>query len=300
MRLLLTGATGFIGRHVLALPLPADGTIHALSSRPISSRGMLFSHPQVHGHQVDLRDHAAVATLVADLSPTHLLHLAWDLSGNFYTAEANVAWIEHSMHLLRAFQAAGGHRAVLMGTCVEYDVTAGWCVEGQTPLQPHTLYGKSKHALQQQAAAFAEDTRLSLAWLRLFSTYGPGQPVQRLVPAAIDALTAGTVLPVSHGHQIRDYLHVYDIARACRAVVQSTVTGPLNLASGQPVQVADVLQTIGALLHRPHLFDWGANEAPPHDPPCLIGPNQRLREATGWHPLFTLQTGLRQLLNPQP
>ena len=290
-RLLVTGATGYIGRVVMGLLAGHAFEVHGVSRHP---------HPQpayAAMHQVDLLNEAAVTHLIERLQPTHLLHLAWDLSGNFYTSPANRAWLDASKHLLRTFQTHGGARALIAGTCVEYDLRFGYCVEDQTPCAPATLYGQSKHALHQYAQELARRSPLKVAWLRLFSSYGPGEAPGRLVPSALRALHTDTPLEVSDGQQVRDYLHVYDVATACLAVLDSEVTGPINIASGVPVQVADLLHELTEHLGGQELFQWGARPRGADDPPFIVGSNKRLLDQTDWRPLFSLPAGIQHTLH---
>src|SRR6266404_7111693 len=145
-KLLLTGASGFIGRHCLSALAPRDYEVHAVSSK---ERAGDSTFPGVDWHQVNLLDRAQVSRLLEQLRPTHLLHCAWcAVPGGFWTAPENFGWLEASLHLLQTFAASGGQRVVGVGTCAEYDWRGGYCSEQDTPLNPITTYGICKHALQ--------------------------------------------------------------------------------------------------------------------------------------------------------
>ena len=145
-------------------------------------------------HRADLLDPAAARTLVEQVRPTHLLHLAWYAEhGLFWTSTENVRWVEASLRLLRAFGEAGGERAVTAGTCAEYDWSAGGLyVEGASPLAPATLYGTCKHALRLVGEAWCEQNGIEFAWGRVFLLFGPGEHPERLVPAVAQAVAGGT------------------------------------------------------------------------------------------------------------
>ena len=101
----------------------------------------------------------------------------------------------------------------MAGTCAEYEWEArGRFVEGQTPLVPQTLYGAAKHGLGVVAQAYARQEGLSLAWGRIFFTFGPGEAAGRLVPSVARALLRGEEAPVTQGAQIRDFLAVDELA----------------------------------------------------------------------------------------
>ena len=143
--------------------------------------------------------------------------------GRFWTAPENVRWVEASLALLRAFADAGGRRAVIAGTSAEYDWTprSERFHEERTPLRPATLYGAAKHALHTVAARYAEQAGFELAWGRIFFVYGPGEPDGRLVPSVGRGLLAGEPVPTTRGDQVRDFMHVEDVAAAFAALAEA-------------------------------------------------------------------------------
>jgi nucleoside-diphosphate-sugar epimerase len=202
--------------------------------------------------------------------------------------------VRASLYLVEQFHAYGGQRAVVAGTCAEYDWRYGHCVEQLTPLQPATLYGTSKHALQSLLTAYALRHGLSLAWGRIFFLYGPHEPATRFVASVIRALLADEVARCSHGRQIRDLLHVQDVAAAFVALLNSSVEGAVNIGSGRPTSLADVALQIGALLGQPERIQLGALAAPADDPPLLLADVRRLNQEVGWQPAYSLEAGLEQ------
>jgi nucleoside-diphosphate-sugar epimerase len=271
---LVTGATGFVGRQSLA---------------PLAARGY-----EVHGvgrRDVDLLEADAVQRLVAELQPTHLLHFAWYAEpGAFWDSPENARWEAAGVGLLDAFAAAGGMRAVVAGTCAEYDWTGeGVLSEHSTPLAPRTAYGRAKNALHAAAA----ELDISLAWGRIFFLYGPNEDERRLVASVVRSLLSGAPARTTHGRQRRDFLHVADVGDAFAALLASDVEGAVNIGSGQGVAVSDVVQRIAALVGRPELVELGAVEAPADDPPLLVADVARLRDEVGWQPALTLDEGLR-------
>ena len=283
----MTGGTGFIGRHALATLTRLGYEVHA------TTRSEAPPEAPVQWHRADLLDEADVSRVVEAVRPSHLLHLAWDVTpGQYQSDPANLDWVRASLHLLRAFHEAGGARAVLAGTCFEYDWTAGYCVEDATPLRPSTLYGTAKQALGDLARAYGAACDLSVAWGRVFLLYGPGENPRRLVPSVATSLLAGEPALCSHGEQVRDLLHVEDVAGALAALVGSEATGAFNIASGRPVALKDVIGTVASAVGRPDLVRLGARPAAKNDTPLVVASTARLRDEVGWRPTHTLETGL--------
>jgi nucleoside-diphosphate-sugar epimerase len=293
-RVLLTGGSGFIGSRAIAPLLAAGYDVHALGRR----RGDV---PDVSWHQVDLLDDRATARAVAEVAAERLLHLAWYTEhGRFWTAGENLDWVAASVRLLRSFAEAGGRRAVIAGTCAEYDWAGPVerCSElerdrrAATPLRPATLYGTSKHATRLVAEAYAREAGLSLAWGRVFLLYGAGEDERRLVAHVARALLAGEQAQTSDGAQIRDFMHVDDVAAGFVALLSSAVEGPVNIASGEGVAIADVLALIAREAGRPELLRLGALPRRHGEPERLVADATRLRDEVGFRPSVTLEQGI--------
>src|SRR5262249_29431025 len=148
----------------------------------------------VHAHhRADLLEAGTAERIIAELRPTHLLHLSWYAEhGKFWSASENLHWVGSTLGLVEAFFASGGRRAVYSGTCAEYHWAHGWLSEGVTPERPSSIYGASKDATRRVVEAFARQHELSWAWGRIFFLYGPGEAPTRLVASIARSLLAGT------------------------------------------------------------------------------------------------------------
>lgn len=291
-RILVTGAQGFIGRHCIPRLSRRGFEVHAVSS----------THPEgteggVIWHKADLLDPSHVVRVVSTVAPTHMLHLAWiSAPGLYLTSAQNLDWVVASIGLIKAFIANGGERAVGVGSCAEYDWRYGYCRESFTPLLPDSLYGACKLAVGSIFEAIAGNLALSSAWARVFFAYGPHEPPGRLVSSAISSLLRGEEARCSSGEQTRDYLYVEDVADALLAILSSSVRGPVNIASGRPVSVAEVASQIGKLLNKSDMVRLGAIEETRPDPAFLVADVTRLRLDVGWSPAFSLQDGLQRTI----
>jgi nucleoside-diphosphate-sugar epimerase len=290
-RVLVTGAGGFVGLPLLGR-LDSEGReVHALHTRapPASAPvGVLW-------HRLDLFDAQAVDALMGELAPDQLVHLAWCTEhGRFWSARENVEWVQHSLQLVRAFVRCGGRRLVILGTCAEYDWSAasGALVEAGSPLVPATLYGVTKDALRRVASAYAQQEQVELAWGRLFSPYGPREAAGRLVPSLVRSLLAWRPIATGGGERVRDFMYVEDVAGALAALLDSSVTGPVNIASGVGVTVEELAEEVGRLTGRAGLLRVGALRDRQSEPAVLLADVTRLREEVGYRPDWTLAEGL--------
>ena len=281
-RVLVTGATGFVGRHAVPLLRERGYEVHGAG-----------------GARADLLDPVAAAKLVHEVQPSHLLHFAWYAEpGKFWTAPENAAWVEASIRLLRAFAAGGGERAVMSGSCAEYDWTGtGVLSERETPVRPATYYGTCKHALATVGQGLAATQGFGFAWGRIFFAYGPHEQRGRLVSQVAEALVKGEPAPTSEGTQRRDFLHVRDVASAFVALLDSGVEGPVNVGSGNAVPVREVVSLIAAAAGQPELVRFGEVPARPGDPPLIEADTGRLRDEVGWRPAVPLEEGIRETVD---
>lgn len=286
---LVTGASGFIGRRVVA-QLAGEGRFEvvAASRRPDPQMPIGLMH-----HAADMLAPGAPVNLIARVRPTHLVHLAWNAEpGRFWNAPDNLEWAAATLTLVRAFLEAGGRRAVLAGTCAEYDWTGEGRLSEASEMRPSTLYGVTKDAVRRAVCDAGERSGASIAWGRIFWLYGPGEARGRLVSDIAEALVAGRSVTTSEGLQRRDFLHVDDVASAFVAALASEWHGPFNVGSGEAVPVRQIVEGLAATAGRPDLIRFGGRPLLPNDPPLIEADTGILRNAIGFRPKITLRDGL--------
>jgi nucleoside-diphosphate-sugar epimerase len=162
-------------------------------------------------------------------------------------------------------------------------------------LNPATLYGVSKNSLRTLLAAYCAREGISHAWGRMFLMYGPNESPQRLVPAVIRACLEGKAPQCSHGRQIRDFLHVRDVAEAFAALLESPIEGAVNIGSGDSISLRDLVTKIVELCGGSPA-NFGVVPAAPNDPPVLVPRVERLRNEVGWKASIGLENGLLETI----
>jgi nucleoside-diphosphate-sugar epimerase len=288
-RLLITGATGFIGSHAVESAVACGFRVFA-TARSSSPELM----PDVEYRQADLFDAQQVADLIQSVRPTHLLHTAWlVIPSECWFSPDNHRWVEASKVLLRAFVEAGGRRAVFTGSCAEYDWTTPQpCDEKTTLMNSQTLYGRCKNELREWALQYARQSGTSFAWGRPFFLYGPREHPDRLFPAVIRSLLDDKPVACTAGTQQRDFLYVEDAANGLLSLLQSDLGDSVNIASGHAVALRDVIERVAVACGKPELVQFGARPTPAFEPPLLVANISRQSDELRWSPAMSLASGL--------
>ena len=295
-KVLLTGASGFIGSHVVRSLVSLGCRVTAVIRPGSRPRRLGDVADRVSFVEGDVGDAGVCRALVGRFSPDVVYHLAWYLEpGDWADSPRNLDCLSASLALLEGVGGAGCRRVVVAGSSVEYDTDPGYVTEA-SPIRPRTLYGACKASLFTAGERLARRQGWSFAQARIFNVYGPGEDERRFVPHVVKGLLRGEPCDLTPGDQVRDYLHVEDVASALVALAASDIEGAVNVASSRPVTLATVARTIAQLLGRPDLLRLGSRSPRPGDYPCLYADTRLLRDRTGWHPRFGLEAGLRQTI----
>lgn len=299
MRVLLTGAGGFIGAHVARALLARGAEVHAVVRDRSRTARLTAIERELTFHEADLTDPAATTRAVEASRPAICVHAAWyAVPGKYLDGLENLDHVAASLHLARQLADAGCRRFVGIGTCFEYDTNIAAPLRESSPTAPRFLYATCKLALHDILRAAAPHTKTSFAWCRIFYQYGPMEARQRLVPHVIDRLLdveGGGTADTTAGAQVRDFLHVADVGAAVAAVALSNAEGAVNIGSGVPVTVRDVVSTVARICDAEDRLHLGAVGYRPGDPMYVCADVTRLSHI-GFTPQFDLESGLRDTI----
>lgn len=268
MKVAITGATGFVGRHVVRAMLAHDVDIVAAARTP---KSIDFPNDRVRFVPLDISEPADALEKLS--VPDVLLHLAWDGLPNYRAPHHLESELPKQIAFLKACSQAGLKHLVVAGTCLEYGMQSG-CLDEEQPTRPTTTYGQAKDNLRVELQALADTGGPSLAWLRLFYLYGPGQaPTSLYSQLRAASATGATGFPMSPGDQLRDFLPVETAAsRLCALALSSTGAGIVNICSGVPRSVhslaRELLESFGPT--KPQL-QLGAYPYPDYEPRAFWG-----------------------------
>jgi nucleoside-diphosphate-sugar epimerase len=241
MKVLLTGASGFIGKNVLRQLI--DSNIETVVVGRVCPE-------KYHGQfiEADLLLTEEFDGLVRRANADHLIHLAWYAEhGLFWDSNLNLRWIESSVRLAEAFCLGGGRKIIGMGSCAEYDWSFGYLKEDDTPIAPKNIYGISKDVTRRLLHAICTKYGVGLVWTRLFFPYGIGEANQKIIPSLIEYFQGKRKNISVSVTSYRDFVHVTDVASAVVLLLKNDIRGTFNISTGKPTQIGDLVRMIARI-----------------------------------------------------
>ena len=269
--ILLTGATGFVGRQVLRELGQKNCRVRLVIREGSHDRAPHSPAIENVVATPDIWSENVAWWADACRGVDTVIHVAWYVEpGQYLQSPKNLDCLEGTLRLAQGATQAKVRRFVGIGTCFEYDLGAGHLAI-ETPLKPSTPYAAAKAEAFTQLAQSLPQRGLEFAWCRLFYLYGEGEDGRRLVPYLRGKLAAGEPAELSSGNQIRDFLDVRDAGRMIVEAALGPVLGPVNICSGTPITVRQLAERIADEYGRRDLLRFGVRPDNPVDPPCVVG-----------------------------
>ena len=300
-RVLVTGATGFIGSH-LARRLVVQGAEVAVFMRASSDPCLLADVlDRVAVHEVDICDEDSVSAVMAHICPDVVFHLAAiGMSEPFVSPPVAVRVnVQGTLHLLEAARQCGVRRFVHSGTAYEYGDAASDDAPNKEVLDPVNTYAASKAAARAFVRLYSRVYGLSTVNLRLFAVYGPGQPPKTLISSAACAALEDRDFPMTPGEQMRDFVFVGDVVESyLRAAVKDGIEGvSIDLGTGQACKIREVVTRLFELAGSRGKPLVGALAYRPSETMKQVADTRVAREQLGWQATTLLEDGLRQTID---
>jgi nucleoside-diphosphate-sugar epimerase len=267
-RVLITGATGFVGQAVLrALLARGDEVVCVVRSGSADQVRNVAEAIETDDLFAETPDWWAGAFRDVDLC----IHLAWYAEpGKYLTSGRNLDCLGGTLTMAQGAAQAGLRRFVGVGTCFEYDLSQGYLTT-DTALDPLTPYAAAKASTYLTLNRYLPRNNVEFLWARLFYLYGAGEDARRLVPYLHQQMQAGQVADLTSGTQIRDFMDVDDAASLLVNDAFSTRTEASNIASGQGITVRQLAEGIADGYGRRELLNFGARADNLTDPPIVVG-----------------------------
>ncbi|MFZ2279692.1 MAG: NAD(P)-dependent oxidoreductase [Prosthecobacter sp.] len=292
MKILVTGATGFIGRAFCRVALERGHRVLALC------RGTAAALPP----EVEIAQGTLVDTpwkQVETFAPDATLHLAWLATpGSYLMSPENAVWLDQSITWFQRLQSMKPHHVAGAGTCFEYAASALPLQESLSPLAPLFPYSQAKVSLFQWLRKEGGFSAMPWTWFRVFIPYGPGEHPNRLTSSLITQLRAGNRLSLRTPYSLRDYIYIDDAALALCRALEEKITGAVNVGTGRGVVIQHLAQRIADALGVAPCQALPTGE-PALDPtPSIVADLTRLGSI--WTPKVSLEEGLQRLIDSLP
>jgi dTDP-6-deoxy-L-talose 4-dehydrogenase (NAD+) len=276
MRVLVTGSTGFIGRHVV--PLLIEHELEVVTTSRNEKKARQFDWYDKTEYKPCNIYQKGIDFFSFFEEPDIIIHLAWEGLPNYkspFHVEKN---LPTNCHFLKNFLEGGVKKMVVAGTCYEYGMQCG-CLSEDAATMPVTQYGLAKDTLRKYLEMVIPEYDTSFNWVRLFYMYGEGQNENSLIPQLKKAILSGDkVFNMSGGEQLRDYLNVKTVAEyICRIALQAEINGVINCCSGKPVSIRRLVEKVISEMNSDITLDTGYYPYPDYEPLAFWGDVSRLK-----------------------
>jgi nucleoside-diphosphate-sugar epimerase len=291
MKIFITGASGFIGSSVATKLLSEGHEISLLIRNPSTLWRVNSCQGICKIIQGDLQHPESYRVELEKFSPEVVIHLAWQgVSGLERNSSAQYGNVEGTIKLIDIAIAIGVKAFVSLGSQAEYG-NINMRADENAPTIPTHLYGAAKLATYHLGSKLSETSGMRFVWLRLFSSYGPGDNPSWFIPSLIIGALKGAKPKLTNCEQMWDFIHVGDVTAAIRAVaLNPKAQGLYNLGSGKAVKLSDVVKKIGSIMQ--FNFELGGMPYRQDQVMHLEANIDKLKSAVGWSPIIELEQGL--------
>jgi dTDP-6-deoxy-L-talose 4-dehydrogenase (NAD+) len=282
MRIVVTGATGFIGKHLIKYLTDRGLKPIGVGRNPkkLKEISNTFGIPSI---ECDIKSPGNNRLLNFD-KPDIVIHLAWGALHNYNSPVHIEEELPAHYNFLKKLITNGAKRVIVAGTCLEYGLQNGVLSEDSFT-DPVTAYAIAKDALRRYLWVLQKQVSYSLIWLRYFYMYGPGQSEKSLLSQLDSAINSGEpVFNMSKGEQVRDYLAIEEAARITAFIAKSNkADGIFNICSGKPVSIRRLVEKRKTELRSDIVLNLGAVAYPDYEPMAFWGDNRKISDLMESH-----------------
>ena len=265
-KVIVTGINGLIGQYISEPLKGLDFEVYGIGRRD-------FETDKFNYKKRDINNSLEIKNLFEEIKPQYLIHLAWDTNKGYLESDDNFDLLASSINMLKYFRENGGKKALFTGTCFEYKFKDS-PIKEEDELKPNTIYAKCKNYLREISEIYCQKYNMEFCWGRIFYTYGANEHPNRLFPHIINSLNSGKKVSINHSQLKRDYIFAGDIAKAISLIIDSNISGAVNLCSGKATTLENIARTIAEKLNKLELLDLKKLET--EEPDIISGDNSIL------------------------
>jgi UDP-glucose 4-epimerase len=301
VKLLITGAGGFVGSAIVRVALARGHEVTVLSRPDSSQRRLADVATRVRIALLRTTSPLGLREVVSDHAPDAVIHAGWHgvEGGARQDLQQVTVNVPFAVGLAAAARASACPVFLGLGSQAEYGPHQE-VISEDTATQPVTLYGAAKLAVAHALSAQLASTRTRFVWLRIFSSYGPDDNPGVMLTYLVRALIAGERPELTACEQRWDFVFVDDVAAAALDLVQTeTATGIFNVGSGEAILLRSILEGVRDMIDPALPLGFGARAYGESQVMRLQADVSRLVKATGWSPRVTLDDGLRRTVRAE-
>ena len=298
-RILVTGATGFIGSHLVRRLVSEKARVYALCRRDADTWRIKDCLSDLNVVESDITDKDSLISTVQRIRPQKCFHLA---AYGVNQSEINFSQavqtnINGTLNLLLALKDTGLECVVNFGTSYEYGGTSGAISEDST-VNPNNLYAASKSAAWLFYDYFHKSAGVPIVTIKLFPVYGPFEELGKLIPTTIVKALQKKELLLTSGEQERDYIFIEDVIDGClsAATIREAVGQTINLGTGKAHPIKVIITRCLALMGDPVEPVFGALPYRKNELFSLYADTRKAEKILGWSPKVGLEEGLRKTI----
>lgn len=265
-KVLVTGINGLIGQYICEPLKELDFEIYGIGTKDITTNKFNYI-------KLNINNITQLENTFKKIKPEYLIHLAWDTKQGYLDSDSNFNLLTSSINMLKYFKENGGKRVIYTGTCFEYKFKDSKIKE-YDELNPTSIYAKCKNYLREISILYCSKYNIDLCWCRIFYMYGRNENENRLFPYIINNLKNDKKVSINHSQLEKDYIYAGDAAKILALIINSDITGIINICSGKGLKLKDLATMIADKLGKINLLEL--KKLNTEEPLKIIGDNSRI------------------------